>query len=281
MKRKSGGWRRDLPAAAAALLLCQCNLLGTAGSLLITEEDEMQLGAAFDRHLRDSARAENPVFVANTPVRQAYRDYVVNLANEILNAIPAGEKPGYAANPGFTITLIDRNVQNAFAVPGGYVYIYTGIIDSMRDESELAGVLGHEIAHVTRHHYRDALAQQAGLSLLLQALIGDDAGKILQLVAAGFASLAALAITRENEEEADVYGTRYEGAVRRNPMGIANFFARMQSQGLSILSTHPLPGDRVGDVTAQVNGDPALSALNVDSLKFQARFQYYTGPVGP
>jgi predicted Zn-dependent protease len=151
----------------------------------------------------------------------------------------------------------------------------------MQDESELVGVIGHEIAHVTRHHYRDALVKQAGLSLLVQALIGDDAGAITQLVAQSFASLASLSVSRNNESESDTYGTRYAADVGRNPMGIAKFFQRMNSQGIEILSTHPKSDTRVEDVTRQVNGNTTLKAVAADSAvtNYKDRFQQNTAVI--
>ncbi len=270
--------RATWPFLAAGLFLIQCDFIGTAGSLFVSEQDESKLGAEFNNQLltNDTAKLQYPIFVANTTAKIAFRDSVVALANRILGAIPVADKPGYS----FTFTLIDANVDNAFAVPGGYVYIYTGIIKHMQDEAELAGVLGHEIAHVTQHHYRDALVKQAGLSLLVQALVGNDAGKLTQLVSQSLTTLAALSITRGNEEEADQFGTRYEGNIGRNPMGIAKFFSRMQNQGITILSTHPLPSDRVAAVTAEVNGDATLQALAADSAitNFKSRFQQYVIP---
>jgi predicted Zn-dependent protease len=268
---------------ASALLLtrCDCDFFGTTGALFISESDELDLGAEFDRQLRDSAQAEYPLYIPSTAAEIAFVAYVDSLCRQVLNTIPENGKPGYAVNPGFKFTLIDKDVQNAFAVPGGYVYLYTGIIKSMQDESELVGVIGHEIAHVTRHHYRDALAKQAGLSLLVQALVGNDAGKLTQLVAQSFATLAALSISRSNESEADTYGTRYEGAVCRNPMGIAKFFQRMENQGITILSTHPKAENRVEEVTKQVNADPVLRALSLDSAatNFRTRFEQRTAVI--
>jgi predicted Zn-dependent protease len=250
-----------IPASAALLLTqCSCDIFGAAGSLFISESDEMQLGSEFDRQLRDSS-AQFPIYNANTPAKVEFQNYVIGLAEQVLADIPADEKPGYP----FKFTIIDDDVQNAFAVPGGYVYIYTGIIKTMRDESELVGVIGHEIAHVTRHHYRDALAKQAGLSLLIQALVGDDAGQIVTLVAQSFAGLSSLAVTRSNESEADDYGTRYTGAVERNPLGIAKYFGRVEGTGLEWFSTHPEPENRVEDVYEQVNRSATLRALAADS----------------
>ncbi|MCD6025361.1 MAG: peptidase family [Fibrobacteria bacterium] len=260
-----------------ALLFCSCDIFGTAGGFFISEDDEAQLGAEFDRQLRDSAKAEYPVFVANSPARQQFEAYVTGLAQEILKAVPASERPGYS----FKFTIIDADVQNAFAVPGGYVYIYTGIIRSMRDESELAGVLAHEISHVTQHHYRDALAKQAGISLLIDALVGDDQGAIKQLVAQTFFSLAGLAVTRSNESEADKFGTRDLGLIERNPLGIAKYFTRVPNPGPQWLSSHPAPENRVESVESQVEASATLKALAADSVQtnYKSRFDAMTAVI--
>jgi beta-barrel assembly-enhancing protease len=269
---------RLLPIVICAVVLmrCSCDFFGTTGALLVSEQDEVKLGTQFDTHLRtnDTAKAEYPLYVPKTADEIAFQEYVTGLAKSILAKIPAKERPDYP----FTFTLIDKNVENAFAVPGGYVYLYTGIISKMRDESELVGVLSHEIAHVTRHHYRDAMAKDAGLSIILQALLGNDAGQLAQLVAGSFFQLAALTVSRGNESDADFYGTKYTGSMLRNPLGIAKFFGRFPDGGPpSWISTHPKPDDRVGDVTDQVNDDPVLKALSQDpATNFQTEFELKT-----
>jgi predicted Zn-dependent protease len=260
-------------------LLTQCAFFGYAGKLLVSESDEARLGAEFNNQLRNdpAAQKEYPIFVANTPERKAFQDYVIGLAQEVYNAVPAKEKPGYP----FTFTLIDANVQNAFAVPGGYVYIYTGIVKSMKDESELVGVLGHEIAHVTRHHYRDALAKEAGLSILIQTLAGKDAGQLTQVVAQTFGSLASLSVSRDNETDADAFGTKYTAATGRNPLGIAKYFERVSNPGPQWLSTHPAPKNRVETVKAQVRGNTGYSALaaNATVTDYRSRFDKMTAVI--
>jgi beta-barrel assembly-enhancing protease len=253
--------RHTLPVLAAAVLLtrCSCDLFGVAGSLFISEQDEVQLGTEFNSQLRSdpAAQKEYPIFVPKTHDDTVLVNYVQSLAAEVYAAVPEDQKPGYP----FTFTLINADVENAFAVPGGYIYIYTGIIKKMEDESELAGVIGHEIAHVTQHHYRDALAKQAGLSLLVQALVNDDAGQITQLVAGSLFNLAAMGVSRGNETEADEYGTHFLANTQRNPLGIAKFFARFGDTGADWFSTHPAPDNRVETVKAQVNANSQMKAL--------------------
>ena len=263
-----------IPTAAVALLaLCSCDFFGATGALLISENDEMRLGRQFDSTLvyTDSGKAEFPIYTPRSPDSEKVRTYVVDLAKEIVQGIPKEERPGY----GFKFTLIDKDVINAFAVPGGYVYIYTGILKNMKDESELACVLGHEIAHVTQHHYRDAMAKETGLSLLVQVLLGNDAGQLGQLVGQTLYSLAGLKVSRGNESDADFFGTRYAGAIKRNPLGVAKFFGRMPEQGLaSWVSTHPAPEDRVQSVENEVAASSTLKSLAADSAitNYPSRF---------
>lgn len=264
-----------LPLALASVLLtrCSCDFFGTAGGIFISQKDEEELGLEFDTQLRTKDTAgEYPIFKADTPEKLAFQKYVVDLAYEVLAKVE--KKPDYA----FTFTIIDKDVENAFAVPGGYVYIYTGIIRKMKNEAELAGVIGHEIAHVTQHHYRDALAKSAAFSLLVQVLLGNDAGQLAQLVAQNFAGLAQMKVSQSNESEADFYGTQYLADTQRNPLGIASFFARMEGSGglLDWFSTHPAPENRVEDVTKEVNSDPAMKALVQDTLNYTLRFETNT-----
>lgn len=272
---KNSYLKKVLPVLIGAVLLtrCTCDFFGTTGALLISEADEMKLGKEFDDqlNLNDSNKVNFPLYVANTPEKIALKNYVIDLANEMVDSIPKSKKPSYP----FKFTLIDKDIENAFAVPGGYVYIYTGIIKKMQDESELAGVIGHEIAHVTRHHYRNAMAKDATFSLLLQALFGSDQSKLSQLVTGSFRSLASLKVTKSNEADADEYGTIHTGYIHRNPMGIAKFFSRFPSGGLaSWVSTHPDPPDRVNSVTSEVNSTPDLKLIATDSLttNYKTRF---------
>jgi beta-barrel assembly-enhancing protease len=270
--------KKYLPLALCALLLthCSCDIFSATGALLVSEADESKLGLEFDTQLRTKDTANQyPVYSAATADKAALVKYVNDLGNELVNAVPKDDRPGY----GFKFTVIDKDVENAFAVPGGYVYIYTGIIKKMKNESELAGVMGHEIAHITQHHYRDEMAHSAALSLILQATLGNDDSKFKQLVAANFANLVQLKVSRDKESQADEYGTKYAGTIGRNPLGIATLFSRFDGSGtLSWLSTHPAPENRVQAVSDEVNAAADLKALAADSAKtdFTARFQTAT-----
>ncbi len=250
-----------------------------AGKALVSDADEAKLGAEFNKTLttNDTAKREMPVFVPKNQAQAELQSYIVGLAQEIVASLPANEKPAY----NFTYTLIDKDVENAFAVPGGYVYIYTGILKKMQDESELVGVLGHEITHVTHHHYRQQLAKQTTLGLALQAvLVASNAGQGSQMAAGAAFQLAGLKFSRSDETDADKGGTLTLGRTSRNPLGIAKYFNRSKNQGVpEWLSDHPGNKNRVGAVEKIVDRDAKLKALAADSVhtNYRERYQQHIG----
>lgn len=260
-----------LPVLALSMSVMQCSCSDTLASIFVSESDELRLGSEFDRQLRTEHQAEYPIYKANTAAKEEFQNYVVNTFNSVYAKVPASEKPSYP----FQVAIVDDpSTVNAFAVPGGYVYIYTGIINKAQNESELAGVMGHEIAHITHHHYRDAMMKDAGMKILIDALVGEDAGQLTNAVAGMFASLADLKVSREHEADADDAGTKYLGDSGRNPSGIATLFERMPSSGVAWLSTHPASPDRVQSVNGEVSQLATSRSWDTsDSSKFQSRFE--------
>lgn len=251
--------------------MMQCSCSDTLASIFISEDDELRLGTEFDVQLRSPENAaEYPIYAATTPDKEAFQAYIENTFNSVYAAIPASERPAYP----FKVAIIEKDVVNAFAVPGGFVYVYTGIVNEAKNESELAGVLAHEMAHITKHHYRDAVMKQAGLSILLDALLGESASDLTKAVASMFSNLTQLKVSRENEDDADATGTHYLGDSKRNPTGIASLFARMPSSGIDWLSTHPASTDRVSAVNKLVGSVGGTKSWDTsEDAKFQARFE--------
>lgn len=141
----------------------------------------------------------------------------------------------------------DDTVVNAFAAPGGYVWIYTGLIRTLDSEDSFAGVIAHEIGHADGRHSTEALTRVYGLSILIDVILGDDgAGAVAGDIAEG---LAGLEFSRANERDADDRSVTYLCDTPYAADSVAIFFEALgDSNGPTFLSTHPAPANRVQDV---------------------------------
>ncbi len=144
----------------------------------------------------------------------------------------------------------DDSTLNAFATPGGYIYVYTGLIKFLNSEDELAGVLGHEIAHAALRHSTRQLTKLYGLEILRQLVTGHTDPTLIEQVAL---SLAVLKFSRSHEAQADEYSVIYLCPTEYNAAGAAGFFKKMEGRASppEFLSTHPNPGNRVQHIQAK------------------------------
>ncbi len=141
----------------------------------------------------------------------------------------------------------DDAVINAFATPGGHIYFYTGLIKELDNEAQFAGVAAHEIAHCARRHTTDQLTKAYGLSILISIVLGEDPSALEQLAADLAGGLASLAFSRKDEYEADEYAVKYLSSTTYHPLGLADFFNKLENMSIFpiFLSTHPSPEDRI------------------------------------
>lgn len=149
------------------------------------------------------------------------------------------------------ILLRNDTILNAFCTPGGYIYVYTGLINYLESEDQLAGVLGHEIAHADLRHSTEQMTKNYGIGLAIQFFLGD--GSLLGSIAGG---LAGLTFSRDDETESDLQSVRYLYDTGYDPRGVARFFEKMEARGESLgplvfLSTHPNPENRVKNIMAE------------------------------
>ena len=144
----------------------------------------------------------------------------------------------------------DDDVLNAFCTPGGYIYVYTGIIKYLDSEDQFTGVMGHEIAHADERHSTTALTQQYGLDVLLSILLGNNKGTLVQIAQ----NLVNLKYSRNNESESDMRSVEYLYPTAYDARGAARFFEKIQesggASGPAFLSTHPDPENRVEAIIA-------------------------------
>ncbi|GGE18513.1 metalloprotease [Polymorphobacter glacialis] len=169
---------------------------------------------------------------------------------------------GLAANPrDYTVTLLNSNVNNAFAIPGGYVYVSRQLVALMNDEAELAFVLGHEIGHVAAQHGRKR-ERASGLASVLAGLAGAISGSnIVGSLAGAGAQAYTLGYSRDQEREADSLGVRYLSRAGYDPFASGDILAELGAQTslearlagrndkqVGWLSTHPANAERVARI---------------------------------
>lgn len=150
----------------------------------------------------------------------------------------------------------DPNTLNAFCTPGGYIYVYTGLIKYLDREDDLAGVMGHEIAHADLRHSMRQILQDNASRTLIDAVLGGGASES-QLIQLG-QQLIGLSFSRCSEEQADAISVDYLTPTTYNCKGTASFFAKLQasgggSSGPAFLSTHPLPATRVDNINGRAD----------------------------
>ena len=176
-------------------------------------------------------------------------DYVTRLGRQLAQRAPGPKYP-------YTFSIANYRELNAFALPGGPVWIHRGIIHAARNESELAGVLAHEVAHIAQRHAADQLTKQLvanGLLGLLGAVLGNDGGaRTAQISAQMLAGGYLLKFSRDDEKEADRVGTQILERAGWDPRGMVAFMETIRrEQGRDpgsvevFLSSHPAPSERV------------------------------------
>lgn len=244
----------SLALVSLTTLFISCSDNGGGGGInLFTIDQDIAFGEQMDSMIVNTP-AEYPVLDRATNAT-AYR-YIEDMLEHILDAEDIKHRDDFE----WKITIIDDDVMNAFATPGGKLYFYTGIIHYLDDASQLAGVLAHEVAHSDRRHSTQMLTKQYGFSLLLSVILGDSENQ-LALIAANLAQgLAGLSFSRENEYEADEYSVRYlaEGN-KYYAKGISGFFIKLRAEGqtsqtFEFLSTHPDDEHRLENIDAVYEG---------------------------
>jgi predicted Zn-dependent protease len=181
---------------------------------------------------------------------------------------------------GYTVRVVDSPIVNAFALPGGYVYITRGILAHFNSEDELAGVMGHEIGHVAARHSAEQMsrAQLAGLGLQLGSVLSETFSQYAGFAGAGV-GLLFLRFSRDQESESDRLGVEYSTRLGYDSHRMAEFFQTLgamsgeSGQRLpSFMSTHPDPGDRennVNQLTSEWQSKVPYKPLNL------SRYDYF------
>lgn len=213
---------------------------GGAVGILMPISQDLQMGEATVQQIEGEPTTYPILDSASNPV--AY-GHIYRIRTNILNS----GKVYYKDDFPWRIRIIkDDNTLNAFCTPGGYIYVYTGIIKYLDNEMQLAGVMGHEIAHADRRHSANQMLKAYGLQTLIDIFTSGSTQQIAQVAA----QILALKFSRSDETEADDYSVRYLYGTEYDPQGAKFFFQKIgNSQGVpEFLSTHPNPDNRVTNI---------------------------------
>ena len=252
-----------LALGIAAPQLAEARYQPTSGRNAFTEEQEIQLG----RQAEADTFKKMPILPDSDPLAR----YVSRLGMTL-----ASHAPGYRWP--YRFHVVNQKDINAFALPGGAVFVNVGTIQAAQNEAQLAGVLAHEISHVVERHATRAYTKEQPYAIgagILGAILGMRGGAL-----AGLGQLAVqfgvgsyfLKNSRDNEREADLVGTDIMYDSGYDPRQLAVFFENLESQGGSrtaqFLSDHPDPGNRAAAVAAEARTLPSKQLMR-DSQQFQ------------
>lgn len=250
---------RSLAPLAGALLL---------GACAMDANEERQLGA------EAAAEIERRVEVVRDPEGE---QALATIGNALVAA--GGDVPWP-----YTFRIVRDSSVNAFALPGGFVYVQTGLLRNARDVAELAGVLGHEVAHARLSHGAQQARKQQGLSAAITVVCLFtglcDSGLSQMAINVGANALTAK-FSRTDELQADSAGIVYTTRAGVDPRGMIRFFARLREQSGNVpafyewISTHPMEGTRIENAERLIGPGANASApaeLEAAFAVLQARY---------
>ena len=235
--------------------------MGSPADAILNNTEEAQIGRMIMRDIRRSGQVvEDPLIT----------EYLNDIGSRIAAQTNEGEHS-------FTFFAVEDPRINAFALPGGFIGVHTGLIEASRNEDELAGVLAHEVAHVTQRHIARAIHANSRQSILSTAMMlgaiivavaggSSDAVQGAMAVAQGTAAQQQINFTRTNEYEADRVGIAALADAGYDPYGMASFFEVMSRQTTTspemrapeFLRTHPVTTARVAEARNRARSYPQI-----------------------
>lgn len=252
--------RRGGRLRAAVLMSCvACSVVAIrCGINAFSVDEDSRIGMQMDSEIRTHPD--------QYPILQ--NEQVTGYIQGIVNQVTQAPQIKYRGKFPYKVTVInDDKTINAFATPGGYIYVYTGLLRFIDNEATLAGVLGHEIAHSEERHGTEHMTNQLGVEVALSLALGNNPSKLAEVAGNAAALLVLLRNSRDDETEADTRSFAYLQSTPYWPGAIKGFFERMieksggRSQGAleEWASTHPLDQTRIDHINTLLreNNTPA------------------------
>ncbi|MBN2227067.1 MAG: M48 family metalloprotease [candidate division Zixibacteria bacterium] len=252
-----------LPMVVLALLV-GCATTGPGGKqslILIGSDTEVAIGQNMDTEVR----TQNKIYTDSS-----WNAYVTRIGNRIVAQCDRRDIDYHFA-------IIESDQVNAFAAPGGYIYLYTGLLKTMENEAELASVMAHEISHIVARHSIKRLQVAMGVAMLQELVLGESSEALNTAVNLGL-SLSFAEYSRENEREADSYGVMYMTRAGYNPEAALTMFQKLASMSdgspnfferLSL--SHPETQERITNTNSQIDSmRPLSSELETNAGRYQS-----------
>ncbi len=244
------------------LIIAACS----TGLNIFTDQDEVNFGAQMDQEIRKTP--QQYVIYKGDP---SIKDYIdKNIFRPILASPEVAKKSVYK----YQLEILQNDTTlNAFATPGGYVYVYTGLLKYLDSEAALAGVIGHEIAHAERRHATQRMTEMYGFQILASLALGQNPSQVAEIAANLVTGLTLLANSRANEDESDQFSVKYLASTKYYPGSVKFFFEKLRDDGKvaqrgsgigTFLSTHPDPIARI------TSTDQRLQAQGLEIKNYKA-----------
>lgn len=230
------------------------------GRNLFSPEQDVELG----RQVAEDAERKLPM------LNDSQVDGYLNRLGRKLAANAPGERFPYQ------FRCVNDSSINAFALPGGFLYINRGTIEAAENEAELAGVIGHEIGHVALRHGTNQATKRYAAQFplaLLGGLLGNSTGSLIAQLGAGFAANSVLLkYSRDDERESDLLGAQILHDAGYDPRYLATFFEKLEGKerGVEFFSSHPNPRNRIQNINSEIRklGGVGTRAVN-DTAEFR------------
>lgn len=261
-----------------AIVISTSVFLSCEQTNIFSDKDDVELGKEMDKEIKNDPK-QFPMMVGHEDLKT----YVSDIGHYILDTSPKIKKKNIYP---YNFQIINDTIINAFCTPGGFVYVYTGLMKFIDNEATLAGIVAHEIAHAERRHVTQRLTAYYGVSVLLSFILGGNPGFLEELAANLFVGLAFLKNSRDDEAEADYYSIQYLQSTKYYPGAITFFFDKIKEEQKKkgqnpgdldrLLSTHPLPDDRIQSVNTILNDikprpDPTKGLFTNEYQKMKQR----------
>jgi predicted Zn-dependent protease len=244
---------------AVGLMAAGCGSSGIGGAGSVSLDQEWQLGQQL------AAQVNQQVHLVNDPAALAY---VRSVGERIHAQTPLANRP-------FTFYIVDDPSVNAFSLPGGHVYVNTGLINNTDKADELAGVMAHEIAHVVARHAIKQMEKEQEINAIGSILLGQNPSALTQVAAQVIAGGAMARFSRADEKQADDMGLDFMYRAGYDAHGMLDMFNKLlalDKGGNSAVSRffadHPGTQDRINDISSRLGNYPSQAGQIVDDQGF-------------